>query len=64
MQLNHIFSQDANECWTEIVRSLQQKLKPIEAPPSAHEPMVQYGAPRDSIYHTKLQDRILFLPLI
>lgn len=23
--------QDANECWTEIVRSLQQKLKPVES---------------------------------
>ncbi|RUS69850.1 hypothetical protein EGW08_022389 [Elysia chlorotica] len=31
--------QDANECWTEIVRSLQQKLKPIEAPSTPHEPM-------------------------
>lgn len=31
--------QDANECWTEIVRSLQQKLKPIDASTSTHEPM-------------------------
>jgi len=32
--------QDANECWTEIVRSLQQKLKPLSAPlTSAATPM-------------------------
>jgi len=32
--------QDANECWTEIVRSLQQKLKPLPAPsPSTATPM-------------------------
>ncbi|XP_012938302.1 ubiquitin carboxyl-terminal hydrolase 14 [Aplysia californica] len=31
--------QDANECWTEIVRSLQQKLKAVQAPPSNGQPM-------------------------
>lgn len=31
--------QDANECWTEIVRSLQQKLKPVQTKNGSSEPM-------------------------
>ncbi|GFO19420.1 ubiquitin carboxyl-terminal hydrolase 14 [Plakobranchus ocellatus] len=55
--------QDANECWTEIVRSLQQKLKPMAALSGPDEPMccLEEGMVKD-VVESQLRTKSAVLP--